>query len=64
MLRILDEAYAYPVDLEFTANFTADEQYKINLVQCRPLQVAADVAATSLPTALAPRTWCWRRAAP
>jgi hypothetical protein len=54
MLRILDEAYAYPVDLEFTANFTADEQYKINLVQCRPLQVAADVAATSLPTALAP----------
>jgi len=54
MLRILGEAYEYPVDLEFTANFTTDEQYKINLVQCRPLQVAVEVAATSLPSALAP----------
>lgn len=53
MLRVLEAAYEYPVDLEFTANFTADEQYKINLVQCRPLQVAAEVAATSLPTAVA-----------
>jgi hypothetical protein len=54
MLRILEEAYEYPVDLEFTANFTTDERYKINLVQCRPLQVATEVAATSLPSSLAP----------
>lgn len=39
MLRILQEAYDHPVDVEFTANFTADGSYKINLLQCRPLQV-------------------------
>nr|MCU0936968.1 PEP/pyruvate-binding domain-containing protein [Gammaproteobacteria bacterium] len=49
MLQLLEGAYQYPVDLEFTANFFGDGQYKINLVQCRPLQVAADVAAASLP---------------
>jgi len=49
MLRMLEDAYEYPVDLEFTANFMGDEQYKINLVQCRPLQVGMDVAAASLP---------------
>ncbi|MCE5252930.1 MAG: PEP/pyruvate-binding domain-containing protein [Actinomycetia bacterium] len=39
MLQILQAAYEYPVDLEFTANFGADGRYKINLLQCRPLQV-------------------------
>jgi pyruvate,water dikinase len=39
MLGILQEAYEYPVDVEFTANFFPDESYRINLVQCRPLQV-------------------------
>ncbi len=39
MLRILQEAYAWPVDIEFCANFHPDESYRINLLQCRPLQV-------------------------
>jgi hypothetical protein len=39
MLTVLQAAYDYPVDVEFTANFMADGTYKINLVQCRPLQV-------------------------
>ncbi len=39
MLSILRDAYAYPVDVEFTANFLTDGTYRINLVQCRPLQV-------------------------
>ncbi len=39
MLAVLREAYEYPVDIEFTANFLADGSYRINLVQCRPLQV-------------------------
>lgn len=38
MLQTLQKAYDYPVDVEFTANFD-DDRYKINLVQCRPLQV-------------------------
>ena len=39
MLQTLESAYEYPVDIEFTANFVGDYRYKINLVQCRPLQV-------------------------
>lgn len=45
MLAILQSAYDYPVDIEYTANFDDEKNYRINLVQCRPLQVkGADVA--------------------
>jgi pyruvate,water dikinase len=39
ILRVLHEAYQYPVDIEFAANFLSDKNYSINLLQCRPLQV-------------------------
>ncbi|WP_455382071.1 PEP/pyruvate-binding domain-containing protein [Salinispira pacifica] len=39
MMRTLKEAYGTHVDIEFTANFSPDGSYLINLVQCRPLQV-------------------------
>jgi len=39
ILRVLQEAYDYPVDIEFTVNFDPHGSYKINLLQCRPLQV-------------------------
>ena len=48
MLGTLHAAYDYPVDIEFTVNFDEDGQYKINLVQCRPLQVQGSTE-TSLP---------------
>ncbi|HEY9061345.1 MAG TPA: PEP/pyruvate-binding domain-containing protein [Pseudobacteroides sp.] len=38
MLSILSRVYNYPVDIEFTANFKKDDTFKINLLQCRPLQ--------------------------
>jgi hypothetical protein len=38
ILGTLRDAYEYPVDVEFTANFIGDD-LRINLVQCRPLQV-------------------------
>jgi len=38
MLALLSKAYDYPVDIEFTANFNEDGGFKINLLQCRPLQ--------------------------
>lgn len=38
MLKTLEEAYEYPVDVEFTVNFSSDLTPKINVVQCRPLQ--------------------------
>jgi hypothetical protein len=54
MLKILQEAYSYPVDVEFTANFFSDSSYKINLVQCRPLQVKGGGAITDPPASLKP----------
>jgi len=38
ILQSLHEAYDYPVEIEFTVNFSDDDNYKINLLQCRPLQ--------------------------
>jgi hypothetical protein len=49
MLTILHDAYAYPVDIEYTVNFFSRDKYKINLVQCRPLQVAVGIAAATAP---------------
>ena len=39
ILRTLQDAYEYPVDVEFTLNFVDDHSYKILIVQCRPLPV-------------------------
>lgn len=38
MLALLSKVYDYPVDIEFTANFTKSGRFKVNLLQCRPLQ--------------------------
>ncbi len=38
MLATLQAAYDYPVDIEFTMNFLG-AGYKINMLQCRPLQI-------------------------
>jgi pyruvate,water dikinase len=39
ILTTLQGAYSRPVDIEFTANFFGAGEYKINLLQCRTLQV-------------------------
>jgi hypothetical protein len=39
LCRVLEMAYDHPIDIEFTANFTPDGRYRVNLVQCRPFQV-------------------------
>lgn len=39
ILSILQEHYEYPVDIEFTVNFGEKEDFVINLLQCRPLQL-------------------------
>ena len=38
ILKSLEEIYHYPVEIEFTVNFTEDNLFRINLLQCRPLQ--------------------------
>jgi hypothetical protein len=53
MLRTLRDAYSYPVDVEYTANFLADGRYRINLVQCRPLQVREGGNIVAFPEGLA-----------
>jgi len=45
ILGALRDAYKTEIDIEFTANFQPDGSYRINLLQCRPLQVKADDAA-------------------
>lgn len=49
MLALLAKIYDYPVDIEFTANFTPDGGYKVNLLQCRPLQTKGLGKAVVLP---------------
>jgi hypothetical protein len=49
MLDLLQSAYDYPVEVEFTANFFEDGNYKISLVQCRPFQVKGGGAIPDLP---------------
>ena len=52
LLSRLREAYQYPVDVEFTGNFLADGELRLNLVQCRPLQVREGGAIVPPPSAL------------
>ena len=54
MLRTLQEAYDYPVDVEFTANFIDKKHYKIDLLQCRPFQVREAGTIPNPPTRIEP----------
>jgi hypothetical protein len=39
ILAALADAYGHPVDVEFAANFVSPSEYRINVLQCRPLRV-------------------------
>ncbi len=38
ILKTLEAVYGYPVDIEFTVNFKKDGEFRVNLLQCRPMQ--------------------------
>ena len=38
IMTVLAEKYDYPVDIEYACNFREGTDYRINLLQCRPLQ--------------------------
>ncbi len=38
IMATLEDKYNYPVDIEYACDFTGKGKYKINLLQCRPLQ--------------------------
>lgn len=55
MLKILEESYQYPVDIEFTVNFDADEKPRINLLQCRSLQTKGAQTRVNIPRNIDPK---------
>ena len=42
LLQALQSVYHSPVDIEFTVNFRKSNGYRINLLQCRPLQATVN----------------------
>ncbi|TFG18934.1 MAG: hypothetical protein EU530_07780, partial [Promethearchaeota archaeon] len=49
MLKILEDSYQTPIDIEFTVNFVNKEKYFINLVQCRPLYIEQEIVDIEAP---------------
>jgi hypothetical protein len=55
LLKTLESRYQYPVDVEFTVNFTEDGTFRINLLQCRPLQTKGIKAGIQIPRNIEPK---------
>ncbi|MDR1521151.1 MAG: PEP/pyruvate-binding domain-containing protein [Planctomycetota bacterium] len=49
ILSTLQDAYDYPIDIEFAVNFSEAGGHVINLLQCRPLQIRGRGAALDIP---------------
>ena len=54
ILKRLETSYKYPVDVEFTVNFTKEGKLLINLLQCRPLQTKGRRAGVTIPADIKP----------
>jgi hypothetical protein len=54
LLKDLERAYNYPVDVEFTVNFTSDNSFQVSLVQCRPLQTRGEGKRVIIPEMVPP----------
>ena len=51
MLECIHNEYQYPVDTEFTINISDNNEYSIDLLQCRPLQIVTGKASVEVPEA-------------
>jgi len=49
ILKLIEQKYQYPVDIEYTINFDRNNNFKINVVQCRPLQTKGIEKETKIP---------------
>ncbi len=49
ILRLLHDAYDYPVDIEYTINVAPGGDYVIDLLQCRPLQQTQEGETIKVP---------------
>jgi hypothetical protein len=57
ILAALQKYYQYPVEIEFTVNFTPEPgigQFKVNLLQCRPLQSGGHSGRVAVPDNVEP----------
>jgi hypothetical protein len=60
MLKTLERHYQYPVDIEFTVNFTKEGRAMVNLLQCRPLQTKGLQAKVRIPEHISERSTLFR----
>ncbi len=51
ILKTLEQVYGTPVDIEYTVNMDQDEEFVVNLLQCRPLYQGrkGDAESTEIP---------------
>jgi hypothetical protein len=49
ILNVLQTEYEYPVDIEYTINISKNDEYVIDLLQCRPLQMSKDETSVAFP---------------
>ena len=56
ILATLAQAYAHPVDIEFTTNFLDERDCRIGIVQCRPFQVRERAATIRMPKRIPPQS--------
>ena len=49
LLHTLQEAYQYPVDIEYTINISPKGEVLIGLLQCRPLQLTPEGESVNIP---------------
>ncbi len=56
LLHTLQQAYQYPVDIEFTINGTDTGEFVFNLLQCRLLQVGTRRDVVTVPSLLEDKT--------
>ncbi len=49
ILKTLESQYGVPVDIEYTVNFNENDEFVVNLVQCRPLSVWKTAESVRIP---------------
>ncbi len=60
LMRTIEKAYSYPVDIEFTVNFDRDGAYHVNLLQCRPQQTRWQEKRMEIPAEIDPARTLFR----
>ncbi len=60
ILRVLEKAYGFAVDMEFTAHVDDNRRVRVNLVQCRPMRLPGPVGKVTLPEDTAPEDVLFR----